>query len=63
VPFHALRHSAASALLGAGLSLKAVSDQLGHSTIVLTANTYGHLTPDARDEAAQAMDRVLGAEA
>ena len=63
VPFHALRHSAASALLGAGLSLKAVSDQLGHSTIVLTANTYGHLTPDAREEAARAMDRALGAEA
>jgi len=33
---------------------------LGHSTITLTANTYGHLYPEAMREAADAMDRALG---
>jgi len=60
VPFHGLRHSAATALLSAGVSLKVVSEILGHSTIVLTANTYGHVIPEQRSEAAAAMDRVLG---
>lgn len=60
IPFHGLRHSAATALLAAGVPLRTVADQLGHSTIVLTANTYGHVIPESRSEAAAAMDRVLG---
>lgn len=59
LPFHALRHSAASALLAAGIPLKTVSETLGHSTIVLTADTYGHLAPELRRDAADAMDRAL----
>lgn len=59
IPFHGLRHSAATALLSAGVPLKVVADQLGHSTIVLTANTYAAVVPELRREAADAMDRVL----
>lgn len=59
VPFHALRHSAASTLLAAGVPLKTVSETLGHSTITLTADTYGHLAPELRRDAADAMDRAL----
>lgn len=60
VPFHALRHSAATALLAAGVPLKVVSDTLGHSSIAVTADTYAHVTPELRREAADAMDRALG---
>ena len=42
--FHDLRHSAATLMLEKGADLKAVSSTLGHSTIVLTANTYAHVT-------------------
>jgi integrase len=59
VPFHALRHSAATALLAAGVPLRVVADQLGHSTIVVTANVYAAVVPELRREAADAMDKVL----
>jgi integrase len=34
---------------------------LGHSQISTTANTYGHVFEEALREAADAMDRALGA--
>lgn len=40
IRLHDLRHGAASLALQAGVDLKVVSDQLGHSSIVLTAGTY-----------------------
>jgi len=58
--FHELRHPAASLLIAQGVPLRTVMDVLGHSTVTLTANTYGHLYDEARQEAAQAMDRALG---
>lgn len=60
VPFHGLRHSAATAMLAAGVPLKVVSDQLGHSTIVVTADRYAGVVPAQRREAADAIDRALG---
>lgn len=60
VPFHALRHSAATAMLAAGVPLKTVADHLGHSTIVITADRYAGVTPDSRRQTAEAMDRALG---
>jgi integrase len=56
---HELRHSAASLLLAQGVPLKVISEMLGHSSIVVTADIYGHLLDDARAEAAAAMDRAL----
>lgn len=38
IRLHDLRHTSASLALGAGVSLKVVSDRLGHSTIGITAN-------------------------
>ena len=60
VRLHDLRHTAASLMLGAGVPLKVVSEALGHSSIAITADTYSHVTPELRREAADAMDRVLG---
>jgi integrase len=40
VTLHGLRHGAATLALAAGADLKIVQDQLGHSTVVLTADTY-----------------------
>ena len=34
---------------GQGLPPKAVQERLGHSSIVMTMDTYGHLFPDERD--------------
>lgn len=63
IPFHGLRHSAATAMLAGGVSLRTVADALGHSTITITADVYAHVSAEARREAASAIDRALGAEA
>ena len=47
IRYHDLRHTFASLLLQDGQSLKYVSDQLGHSSIKMTADVYGHLVPGA----------------
>ena len=41
------------------MPLKVISETLGHSSIAVTADVYGHLLDDARAEAAAAMDRAL----
>jgi len=47
VPFHALRHSFASALIANGAPLAYVKEQMGHHSIKITVDTYGHLIPSA----------------
>src|SRR5215469_14736426 len=47
VRFHALRHSYASHLIQAGANLAYVKEQMGHSSIQVTVDTYGHLAPGA----------------
>lgn len=56
---HELRHSAASLLLDEKVSLEVVSETLGHSSIRITKDVYGHILDRARDEPASAMSRVL----
>jgi integrase len=57
--FHDLRHACASLLLVEGVPMKTIQDVLGHSQISLTADTYAHLAPALRRDAADALDRAL----
>jgi integrase len=57
--FHDLRHTCASIMLAAGVKPLVVSQQLGHGSVTLTLNTYGHKMPSQDTEAADAMDRAL----
>jgi integrase len=41
--FHDLRHAAATFLLAQGMTLEDVKQLLGHSSVTLTSNTYGHV--------------------
>jgi hypothetical protein len=43
--FHDLRHFFASQLIGQGETPAHVRDQMGHSNINVTFDTYGHLFP------------------
>jgi hypothetical protein len=43
--FHDLRHIFGSLLVQAGLSLAYVNEQMGHASIQVTVDTYGHLVP------------------
>ena len=60
---HQLRHSAASILLAQGIPLHEVSDYLGHSSVRLTKDVYGHLSSDRRRAAADAVGEALWGEA
>jgi integrase len=57
---HDLRHFAATFLLAQVMTLEDIENQLGHSTIVLTSNTYGHVLEQRHQEMARGMDAVLG---
>lgn len=43
ITLHALRHTYASLLINSGESIKYVSKQMGHASIQITADLYGHL--------------------
>ena len=61
VGMHALRHFYASALIRSGLSVRVVSERLGHSNAAMTLNVYAHLWPDDEDRTRQAIDRLFAA--
>ncbi|HEX2525289.1 MAG TPA: tyrosine-type recombinase/integrase [Geminicoccus sp.] len=50
---HVTRHFYASWLINQGFSPKRVQTLMGHSTIKLTLDVYGHLWPDEDDDAAR----------
>jgi integrase len=56
VRFHDLRHTRAALLIAAGRHLEEVKTYLGHSTIRVTSDRYGHLFPEARAAIADALD-------
>ena len=51
IRIHDLRHSYASLLIQAGESLAYVRDQLGHHSIKVIVDVYGHLAPEGNKEA------------
>ncbi|MHB1534146.1 MAG: tyrosine-type recombinase/integrase [Acidimicrobiales bacterium] len=56
---HEARHSAASVMLAQGVPLEVVSEVLGHSSIYITKDVYGHLVEGAKRDAAERMTSVL----
>lgn len=56
---HELRHSAASLMLAQGVKIQVVSEVLGHSSIRMTADVYGHILDPDRQTAADAMGSLL----
>lgn len=56
---HELRHSAASLMLAQGVPLQVVSRVLGHASIRMTADVYGHVLAPDRASAAEALGAVL----
>lgn len=53
---HGLRHSHASHLLTENLHQKVVQERLGHSSIAITMDIYGHVMPNMLAEAAAKLD-------
>jgi integrase len=60
VGVHTLRHSAAVSWLEAGTHIKAVADLLGHSSISVTGDIYGHTSEDTARAAIDGLSGALG---
>ena len=61
--FHDLRRTCAAFLIANGRHLEEVKDYLGHSSIRVTSDRYGHLFPKARAELADALDETFASAA
>jgi integrase len=60
VTFHDLRHTCASLLFQKNVHPKFVQELLGHASVAITLDTYGHMLPGMGGEAADAMGEALG---
>jgi integrase len=56
--FHDLRHTCASLLIQRGIHPLSISRHLGHSSIQITMDRYGHIFPDDQDKLARALDAM-----
>jgi len=61
IRFHDLRHGFASHLLGSNTHAKVVSEMLGHSSIGVTMDIYGHIAPTLQSDAAAKVDSTMRA--
>jgi len=58
VRIHDLRHTFASLLIQAGQSLAYIRDQMGHHSIQVTVDIYGHLVPGGNKDAVDGLDDI-----
>jgi len=56
---YSLRHTCATLLLLAGENPKVVSERLGHSSIVMTLDTYSHVLPSMQQAATEKLEKML----
>jgi len=59
ISLHECRHTYASFMVAAGVNAKALSSYMGHSSITVTLERYGHLMPGNEREAAGMLDAYL----
>ncbi|HKT02058.1 MAG TPA: tyrosine-type recombinase/integrase [Rugosimonospora sp.] len=59
IRLHGLRHGAATLALAAGVDLKVIQEQLGHSTLAFTADTYTSVVPELHHAAAEAVAALV----
>jgi integrase len=59
IGLHEARHTCASVLIASGANPKVIQKVMGHATIGMTFDTYGHLMPGGLEEAAAAANAFL----
>jgi integrase len=59
VTLHEARHTFASLMIAAGVNAKALATYMGHASVTITLDRYGHLMPGSEDEAAALLDAYL----
>ncbi|WCB95505.1 integrase [Baekduia alba] len=61
IGLHECRHTFASLMIAAGVNAKALSTYMGHSSVTITFDRYGHLMPGNEEQAAGLLDDYLAA--
>jgi integrase len=61
IRIHDLRHTCAALLISQGHSPKSIQAHLGHSSITVTLDTYGHLHPEEREKIAAGLEEAYRA--
>ncbi|MCJ7983792.1 site-specific integrase [Priestia sp. OVL9] len=59
IRFHDLRHTHATLLLEAGVSLKEVQERLGHSSIKMTGDIYAHVTDGMKENTSKKFSEYM----
>lgn len=59
IGLHEARHTFASVCIAAGVNVKALSAYMGHSSVTITLDRYGHLMPGHAAEAVERIDAYL----
>lgn len=59
IGLHEARHTCASVLIAAGCNAKVIQKVMGHATITMTFDQYGHLLPGGLEEAAARANAYL----
>jgi integrase len=59
VRLHDLRHTFCSLLIAQGANPKYIQGQLGHSSIMMTMDRYGHLMPETNEKETELLDETV----
>ena len=59
ITLHECRHTYAAFMIAAGVNAKALSTYMGHSSITITLDRYGHLLPGNEHHAATLLENWL----
>lgn len=59
IRFHDLRHTYAALMIGLGVNIKWLQNQLGHSSISITLDTYGHVLPTVEEHVGGKLDSLV----
>ena len=59
IGLHEARHTFAPLMIAAGVNARALSTYMGHASVSITFDRYGHLMPGSVSEAAGMLDAYL----
>lgn len=59
IKFHELRHSNGALMITQNVQLKGASERLGHSTIAITNDLYGHVEKSVQQQIAETIDSAI----
>lgn len=60
IRFHDLRHTYAALCIAARMDPKAIQRTMGHASIKVTFDTYGHLFPGSYDSSMERLEELIG---